>query len=161
MIDWVKELILQIWNSLIPFKVIYLYERGVRLRLGKHALLLKPGFHLKIPFVDEINTCNVENETQTVKVVHITTTDGKTVTTSPVIKYKITDAIKWIMEANDAATNLHDVTRGVTADHLTDISWEDCKKKTASTMIKNKLNKKVEDLGVEVSDVMLTIVLMC
>jgi regulator of protease activity HflC (stomatin/prohibitin superfamily) len=156
MFDWLKDIIKELWHYLIPFIVIYQYERGVRMRLGKHATVLYPGFHFKIPFIDDVHRCNVENETKTTLSIHITTTDEKTVTVTPVIKYKIVNAIKWITEANDANTNLHDITRGIVADYLTDITWAECKKKTTVTKIKNKLNEKIEDLGIIISEVMLT-----
>lgn len=156
MFDWIKDILKELWHYLIPFVVIYQYERGVRLRFGINAKLLKPGFHFKIPLIDDVIKCNVENETKTTWAIHVTTIDERTVTSTPVIKYKIIDAVKWITEANDASTNLHDITRGVVADCLTEVTWSECKEKTTATKIKNKLNKKIEDIGVVVSEVMLT-----
>lgn len=155
MFEFLKELFFQLQHHLMPFTVIHVYERGVRLRLGKNPTLLNPGLKWKWPLADDIFTCIITVDTLATHPVHITTTDEKTITVTPVIEFIIEDPIKWLMETNEAVSNLHDLTRGVVADHLTECSWEECKKKTTDTEIKRKLNSKVSDMGAKVARVML------
>lgn len=152
MLDWIKEIIYQIWHYLLPFTVVNEYELGVRLRFGIHPKLLKSGFHFKIPFIDNVLTCIVTEDTRSCKPIHITTTDGKTISATPVIKYIIEDAVHWLIYTNDAMSNLEDITRLVSSDYLTDIEWEECKQKPTWTKIKNKLNSKVESMGAKISE---------
>jgi regulator of protease activity HflC (stomatin/prohibitin superfamily) len=148
--DLLKWLFEQFYEYLLPFYIIPVFERGVRLRCGVHPKLIKPGLRFKIPFIDFVHTCIVTVDTMSTHAVHITTKDNKTITVTPVIEYEIDDAVKWLIETNDASTNLHDILRGEVADYLTDIDWQDCIKRTTSTAIKNKVQNRVKDMGVTI-----------
>lgn len=148
---WIWE---QFEHYILPFTIIRIYERGVLLTFGKYPRQLKPGLRIKVPFIQEILTDIVTNDTMQAGCVHVTTNDSKTILVSPIIEYIIIDPIKWIIETNEARTNLHDILRSVTADYLTDVSWEECKKKSTLTGIKNKLNKRIESMGAVVTQMM-------
>lgn len=157
MFDWLKEIWHEVLKFIKFFVVIEEYELGVRLTLGINPIELKPGFHFIIPLgVHNVLTDNVKADTMQAKAVHATTNDQKTVSVSPAIEYEIVDIIKWIIYTNDARTNLHDIIRGITAEYITDISWDECKKKTTRTAIKNKLNDRIESMGAKCNYVMLT-----
>lgn len=147
-----------IWNFfetyLSPVQVIRVYERGVRLTLGRNPVLIEPGLTWKVPLVQEISTVLVKPDTLPCGSVRVTTADNKTITVSPIIEYEITDPLKWLLDVNDAATNLRDLGRGITADYLTDSSWDDIIRKKTLTDIKKKLNAKVEDMGCKITSVM-------
>lgn len=150
MIEFIKYLFEQFQHYILPFTIVRVYEAGVRLRFGKNPTIIKNGVKFKWPFIDEIITCIMTVDTMTTHAVHVTTTDEKTITVTPVIEYQVEEPIKWLMETNDAETNLHDLTRGFVADYLTDITWEETKKKSTATEIKNKLNKKISDMGAKI-----------
>ena len=152
--DFLKWLWETFEHYILPFTIIHIYERGVILTLGKNPKPVNPGLRFKAPFIQEIFTEIITPDTLQAKCVHVTTTDGKTVSVSPAIEYMVTDVIKWIIETNEAKTNLHDILRATVADYLTDITWEECKKKTTRTEIKNKMNKRIEAMGAIISQVM-------
>lgn len=157
MFDWLKD----IWHEVIKFfkfwEIIEEYQMGVRLTLGRFPKQLVPGFHFIVPFgIHVVHSDNIKPDTLQAKAVHVTTMDGKTVSVSPAIEYEINNIIDWLIYTNDARTNLHDIIRGITADYITDISWEECGKKTTRTAIKNKLNKRIESMGAVCREVMLT-----
>lgn len=157
MFDWLKD----IWHEVIKFfkfwEIVHIYEKGVRLTLGRFPKALEPGFYWILPFgVHTVLSDNVKADTMQARAVHATTKDGKTVSISPAIEYKIEDIIKWIIQTNDAKTNLHDIMRGIVADYITDINWEECGKKTTRTAIKRELNKRIESMGAICNEVMLT-----
>lgn len=154
--DFLKWIWEQFERYILPFTIIRIYERGVRLFFGKDPKHVLPGLRFKVPFIEEIYTEVVTPNTLQAKCVHVTTSDGKTISVSPAIEYIIEDVIKWIIETNDAITNLHDILRYETADYLTDITWDECKKKTTCTNIRNKLNRKAEEMGAKVLRVMFT-----
>ena len=71
-------------NALDLFRfwvVLYEYERGVILRLGRFHRELGPGLHWRIPFrVEELRFVNVRRQTSTSWEQTLTTTDASTIT---------------------------------------------------------------------------------
>ena len=80
----------------------------------------------------------------------IVTLDGKQVSVEPIVKFDIIDPKKYLLEVNNGSDNLHDITRGVIADYLTDCEWEDIKQKKTLTAIKNALKSECDELGVKI-----------
>lgn len=140
----------------MPVQVIRQYERGVRLTFGRNPKLVEPGLRFKFPLAQEMFTVQVMPETISCGPVHVTTEDHKTITVQPMVEYVIEDPVKWLLGANDSASNLRDLAKGITADYLTDINWETARKKPTLTAIKRKLNDKAEEMGGRVTLVMFT-----
>jgi regulator of protease activity HflC (stomatin/prohibitin superfamily) len=150
LLEWIGEK----WRDyLSPFCIVKEYEKGVLLRLGKYKKGLKVGVNLKLPIIDEIHTCLCKVDTFHVSPVNVTTLDQKQVSVEPIIKFDIVDAKKYLIDTNEAASNLHDISRGIIADYLTDCDWEEVKKKTTLTKIKNALKNECEEMGVNVNKV--------
>jgi regulator of protease activity HflC (stomatin/prohibitin superfamily) len=146
-IEWLSEK----WRDYVsPVIVIRCYESGVLLRLGKYKKDLYEGVNWKFPIIDEIHTVVRTIDTFHVAAVDITTIDGKQVSVEPIIKFEIVDPKKYLIDVNQAADNLHDISRGIIADYLTDCIWDEIKKKTTLTEIKNKLKSEYDEMGVKV-----------
>ena len=133
-----------------PIFIIRCYESGVLLRFGKYKKNLHEGVNLKWPLIDELHVVVKTMDTFHVSPVDITTLDNKQVSVEPIIKFDIVDPKKYILDANEAAGNIHDIARGIISDYLTDCEWEDIKKKTTLTAIKNALKKECDEMGVNV-----------
>ena len=147
LLEWVGEK----WRDyLSPLVIIRSYESGVLMRLGRYNKDLTVGLNWKFPFIDEVHTVITTVDTFHVAAVDITTLDAKQVSVEPIIKFEITDPKKYLIDENDASSNLHDITRGIIADYLTDCEWEDIKKKTTLTEIKNKLKSECDEMGVKI-----------
>ena len=52
MIERLIDIIVGVWDELVPVVVVDAYEAGVILRLGKYHKDLKPGLNFKVPFID-------------------------------------------------------------------------------------------------------------
>ena len=154
--DFLKWIWEKFERFILPFTIISVYERGVILTFGKNPKLIPPGFIWKVPFIQEIFSETITPNTLQAKCVHVTTVDGKTISVSPAIEFIIVDAIKWLIDTNDAATNLHDILRAETADHITDKTWDEVKKKTTRTEIKREVNKSALKMGAEITRLMFT-----
>lgn len=147
LIEWLGEK----WRDyLSPFIIIRCFESGVLLRMGIYKKDLHDGLNWKFPIIDEVHTVIRTVDTFHVAAVDITTLDSKQVSVEPIIKFEIVDPKKYIVDTNQAADNLHDISRGIIADYLTDCNWEEIKKKTTLTEIKNKLKGECEEMGVKV-----------
>lgn len=156
MIDLLKWIWEQFEVYIFPFVIIHTYEKGVRLTWGQNPKLLEPGLRFKFPFSQVILCENVMPNTVCTRAIHATTSDGKTIAVEAAFEYEITDIVSWLISVNEPHSNLLDLARGAVADYVSDISWEETKKKTTLTTIKNKLNKRVEEFGCRVSSVWFT-----
>jgi regulator of protease activity HflC (stomatin/prohibitin superfamily) len=146
-LEWVIEK----WvDHLSPIVILRCYEGGVLLRLGSYQGELKEGVNFKMPFIDEVHSVIKTVDTFHVAAVDITTLDGKQASVEPIIKFDIIDFKKYLIDTNQASDNLHDIARGIIADHLTDCNWEDIKDKKTLTQIKNKLKSECDDMGVNI-----------
>jgi regulator of protease activity HflC (stomatin/prohibitin superfamily) len=139
------------WHEyLSPYVILRDYEGGVLLRLGKYKNNLKTGVNWKLPIIDEVHTVITTTNTFHVANVNITTTGGETISVGVIIEYDITDVKKYILDVNEAESNAHDIARGVIASCLTEYTWEDVKQKTTATVVKNKLKKQFDDMGINI-----------
>ena len=147
LLEWIGEK----WRDyLSPIIILRDYEAGVLLRIGKYRKNLKVGLNWKVPIIDEIHTVIWTVDTFHVAPVDIVTLDGKQVSVEPIVKFDIIDPKKYLWEVNNGSDNLHDITRGVIADYLTDCEWEDIKQKKTLTAIKNALKSECDELGVKI-----------
>jgi regulator of protease activity HflC (stomatin/prohibitin superfamily) len=145
--EWIGNL----WRDyLSPFIILRCYEMGVLLRMGHYRRNLKVGLNWKFPFIDEVHTTIYTVDTFHVSPIDITTIDNKQVSVEPIIKFDIMDGKKYLVDMNEAASNLHDVSRGIIADYLSDCEWEAIKKKSTLTAIKNALKKECDDMGINI-----------
>jgi regulator of protease activity HflC (stomatin/prohibitin superfamily) len=145
--EWIAE----IWRDyLSPVLVLRCYEGGVLLRLGTYRKNLKEGINFKLPLIDEVHVVITTIDTFHISPVDITTIDNKQVSVEPIIKFDIIDPKKYLVDVNEAAGNIHDIARGIIADYLTDCTWDDIKKKTTLTAIKNALKKECDDMGINI-----------
>jgi len=88
--DWLRAILdhAKVWSMIQP------WENGIRTRCGKHALLLPAGFYWRIPFLDEIRIVNTRLRMYPFPQTTITTRDGKTLTISGVIGFRVIDALR-------------------------------------------------------------------
>lgn len=95
------ELITRILNFFGQFKLLVIilpWERAARVRLGSRVVVWEPGWHIKLPFIDEIVPVNnrlrmADTGTQT-----LTTADGKTLTTGMTLGFRIPDPLSALMK---------------------------------------------------------------
>lgn len=146
-------------DQIFPFVIIDQFEHGILMRNGKKKKNLKKGFHflpLKIIFVDKVLTVLKEKDTFDANV-NVTTIDGKTISVTVVVEFSIDtdkDADNYLLYTNDAPSNAKDLTSAISAEQLCECEWEEIKKKTIRTQIKNKLKEPLEDLGMNIRKVL-------
>lgn len=152
MFDKLIDLIVSAWNDFKPIIFIFEYKEGIMLRAGKFLKILKPGWHLRIPFVDDFYVENVKTDTMRIKEVTVTTLDSKTVTIGCEFDLRITDIYKAMVDTNDWRSNLQDMCAGVLSDYLEDLHWEDIKRKPTKNAIFKKMEKRAEEMGITISN---------
>lgn len=148
LIDFLKE----VWNHFKPVIFVYPYENAVIFRAGKYLKSLETGWYFRIPFVDDCFTDNIALDTINIKEVNVTTLDGKTVTIACEFDIKIVDIYKALVTTNDWRSNLSDICRGIISDYVEEYSWDDLRKKTTKNAIEKKIQKRSEELGIDISN---------
>jgi regulator of protease activity HflC (stomatin/prohibitin superfamily) len=145
LLEWVWDLA---ERYLLPWVIIREYESGIILLLGKYHYTLKKGFNLKMPLLHESLTCMVKPETLEFRPITIITKDKETISIGLIGGYEVFDEKKFLLGANDAASNIHHHFILTCSDYLTDSTLEELIQKTTPyTNMKRKLNEQLDYLG--------------
>ncbi len=150
LLDWAWDLC---ERYILPFQVIRHYEAGVILLLGKYQRNMKKGLNWKVPFVNESLTCLIKPETFQTQNQTVTSKDGKVISISFIGRYEVVDEKKFLLEANDAQSNIVHELIMAGCDYLTDCTYSEIIDKPSYTKIKNKVNNKIEYLGAKFTEV--------
>ena len=156
MFDRLLDLIVSLWDDLMPFTVIEHYNRGVRLRFGKPKGLLEPGFHLKIPFADQIMFHMIKTTTMSLSEQTVTTKDWKSIVVKAVVKYEVEDTETLLLEVNDPIDAIADMTMGVIRNNLILLNWDECNSVDISNDITKKARVEARKWGIRIQEVTLT-----
>lgn len=152
LIQWIKEF----WNEINPFFIVREYQEGLLLRNGKFKALLKPGFHVKLPFIEECIFQHIVQTTQSLSAQSLVTKDGKNIVVRAMVKYKISDTKTYLLEVFDAVDAVSDVTQGIIKNIIMAKSFEECLDNELDNIITKKSRAKIKEFGVEVMQVTLT-----
>jgi hypothetical protein len=94
-LEWLSRL----FNSWKFWVVVAPWEIGVRVRLGKKAISLGPGPHIRIPFLDEITLVNTRLRIATAPSVTVraANNNGKTRVITAVVGYSVRDPLAAVL----------------------------------------------------------------
>lgn len=166
--DWLINLLTQIWDKLIFFEVISHYDRGVRLRLGKAVMevdstgktkvkVLEPGLHWKWPFgIDDINSHMVKVTTMDLTEQTVTTKDDKSVVVRGVLKYEVDDVAILLLESDGPAAAVADLSMGIIRDAFVEKLWSECNDPELPRQITTKIRLEAKRWGIKVKMLTLT-----
>lgn len=92
--QWLSDILqkVKLWVIINP------WERGVRVRLGKHTFLLEAGWHWKLPFLDEVTIVNTRLRIAPTGFQTLTTKDGKTLTVAILLGFTVVDPLKALLK---------------------------------------------------------------
>ncbi len=101
----------------LAVKIIQQYEQGLTERFGRYRKTLDPGFHLIIPFIENVRKVDMREQVVDVPPQEVITQDNVVVTVDAVVYYQATDPVKltynvanFILAATKLAqTNLRNV----------------------------------------------------
>ena len=156
MLDRLIDFLLQFLEQALFFKVINQTDQGLRLRFGKFKEQLEPGFHWKVPFVDEILSHTVLWTTYSTPAQSLTTKDGKDVVIKMIIKYRVVDIKTFLLEVWDAIDAISDMTQGIGFDIVKGKTWEDLQNEDLKKEITKKARTEAKRWGIEIETVTLS-----
>jgi len=139
---------------------VFSYEKAVVFRMGKpHRDLTTPGWHWMIPFwIETVWTENAVMATADLPAQSFTTKDGKPLTISAVVAWRIKDIRKFVCDVEDAESVLADSSRGVLRDVLANLNWTEIASggDELDERLTQKVRKKAFKWGIEVKNVYLS-----
>mgnify|MGYP001605619022 FL=1 len=144
------------WEHLRPWITVPPWERGVRVRLGKHVKLLRPGVHLVIPFVDVVDTVAVMLQIVNLPNQSLRTLDDKTVAVSAAAAYRVSDAVKLYTEVHNYDESLVNLTMGLIADYVANHSWADCALDAIQRHVSTAVRREAKRWGIDIDHVYIT-----
>jgi regulator of protease activity HflC (stomatin/prohibitin superfamily) len=116
MLDKLLDFIISTLKIFQFWVVIYPYERGVQLRLGKFKRELKAGLHFCIPFkVDRVLTMDTVMRTLRLGAQSLVTADGKPVVINTVVASEIVDVQRAILGVHAIEHVIDDSCSGLVA----------------------------------------------
>lgn len=156
MFDRLLDLIVQFGQQLVPFIIVNQTYGGVMLRFGTFKKVLEPGWHWKVPFIDEPLTNSIVWTTISMPAQSLTTKDGKDIVVKGVIKYKIVDIQIFALEVYDAIDAISDMTQGIIFDIVKDRTWDELQFDNLKTKITRKAQTEAKRWGIEIETVTLS-----
>ena len=156
MLDKLWEILLAIWDSIVPYKIINQFDRGARLRFGKFKEVLEPGLHFKLPVADLIVEHGSVWTTHSMPSQSLTTKDAKDVVVKGVIKYRVVDMKIFALEVWDAIDAISDMTQGIIFDIVKDKTWDELQHEDLKREISKKARAEAKRWGIEIETVTLS-----
>lgn len=116
----ILQAIINFFGQFKFFVTILPWEVAVRTRLGNRVRVWEPGWHIKMPFIDDVKVVNTR-----LRVVHttpqtVTTADGKQVTIAFVLGFSITKPKETLLRLIEPETTLVAVVQSAVARYV----WE-------------------------------------
>jgi hypothetical protein len=87
-------------------------------RFGRWTKLWEPGFHLRIPFFDEVRVVNTRLNVATAPSQTLTTLDGRLLTVAAAVGFRIADPVKAMMLVRDPASVCAAIAQGEFAAYI-------------------------------------------
>lgn len=150
MIDKLIDTLIQIWDSVKFWDILVHYERGVRMRRGVFKEVLEPGWHWKIPVIDQILTDNVVSRTSNMSPQALQTSDGKTVQVSGIIRFNIRDIYKALLEVEGLDDAIKDISYLAVAEGVQTHTFEQVRAADFAEYLTKAARKNGWRYGIEV-----------
>ncbi|HXC03243.1 MAG TPA: SPFH domain-containing protein [Bacteroidia bacterium] len=150
MLEWLKGVFEAIWEHLLPFTVIHVYQNAGVLRFGHYHRTLMPGFHWRWPFVEEIYPENIYRTTLALEPQTITTKDDKTVVVGGIVRYRIVDVQPFITEIGNQHDLLRDTSMGAVLRQVRQVELRALLDKPPENVIASDVRRQVKPYGMEI-----------
>lgn len=155
-LDKLVEWLISIIKDVVPFFIVRAYQEAILLRGGVYYKSYKPGFYLKIPFLDELVEHHVTITTINLPAQSLVTTDNKNIVVKAIIKYKVIDIKTFLIDVFNASDALADITQGIIKTMIMGSTWKECINVEIDNTISKKVRVEAKKFGIQVDFVTLT-----
>lgn len=106
--------------------VVLPWEQAVRVRAGSHVRLYGAGLHFRVPFLDYVWIQNTRRRASAVDAQTLSTKDGKTLTLSGTLAYRVEDVMALQTSLHQAAHTLGQIAAGACSQFVISHDFKDC-----------------------------------
>ena len=152
MFDRVLDVLVKFGADLLPFVVVVAYQNIGILRFGKYHRTLAPGFHWKIPFIEDGYPENVVPTTIRLQPQTLTTRDDVSVVVEGVVRYRVTDVEAFITKIYDQRDLLLDTSMGAVLKQVRLMDFADLATTPPENKIASEIRRQVKDYGVSIDN---------
>ena len=156
MFDRLIDLLTSWFEQLLPFFIVREYEEAVVLRFGRFHKVATPGFHWRIPFIDEPMEQHVVITTISLAPQSLYTKDKQNIVVKGVIKYRIADVKTFLLEVYDAQDAISDMTQSIIKNIVMDKTLDECIDPEIDNTLAKKARVEAKKWGVDIQQVTLT-----
>jgi membrane protease subunit HflK len=153
MFDRLLELLIGWWDTLKVFEVLMPYEKGVRVRWGQYHSEVGPGVVWKWSLADDILRDNVVPTTTPLHEQTLTTADGVTCVVRGIVRWRINNVRRLLLEVEDADGAIIDVCHGAITDNVINNDWDYICSDTFMADVAVACRLDAWKYGVEIQDV--------
>lgn len=155
--ETIVNLVLSTYKWLICWEILYDFQGGVILRLGKFHRLAKKGWNWRLPLgIEEVWTTNVVPTSVDLPPQAVVTTDGCTVLVEVVILWGVTNVRKYILEVESASTVLTEAGAASVYDIVSKHTWKELQEAAINTELTDEIRYRGKKWGVKVISVQIT-----
>lgn len=136
--------------------VVEPWEKAVRVRAGKNALVMGPGIHFKWPMIDEVYIINTRLRLGNAASQTISSADGKVVTVGTQLGFSIHDPLLALNAYQKPEASLSVLVHNFVADYIVDRAAEEIVPSDMEDYILSGLKDVAPNDGIEIEFVKVT-----
>jgi hypothetical protein len=143
---WLNQLLTNFAEAFKWFYILQPWEQALRVRCGKHIQLHAGGLHFKVPYIDYIFKQNTRLRISDVPAQTITTLDGRTITLSAALQYRVADITPLFTKLHMAEATIAQECQAILTEY---IAWNDfkvCDPKSVMAHVQTQLNLELYGL---------------
>lgn len=123
------------------------WEQGLRIRAGKHVMVLRAGVHAVIPFVDRVTRVSIRRRISTIRPVTLTTLDGKSITLSGFLGYYVRDIQVLFNTLSNAEDTIEAEVLNYVSQYVASHTFVDCLPNLIEQSVSPQINLNQYGLG--------------
>jgi regulator of protease activity HflC (stomatin/prohibitin superfamily) len=156
MLDWIGDLVKQVFIATRLFTIVPAWELGLRVRGGKGLRSLEPGLHWLIPFWDVVEAIPVKLQIVNLPNQSLRTLDDKTVAVSAAVAYTVVDVKLLFTEVHNYDDSLVNLTMGHLADWIANRTWPECGLDKMQKEVSIVVRREAKKWGIAIDHVYIT-----
>lgn len=159
--SWIEAIFSRI-GQLWPWRKIQPWQRGVRMTFvpwkGVRVRVMAPGIVRAVPFFDDVEIRDVQEDTDNLLTQSVTTKDDVSVTFSANFAYQIEDVEAAVLNVREFSSSLRDVGMMHLSERIRELTWDELRngQKELERSLKGTLETRAKRWGVSISRVGIT-----
>ena len=137
---WLNQLLTNFTELFRWFFILQPWEQALRVRCGKHIRLHAGGLHFKVPYIDYIFKQNTRLRISDVPAQTITTLDGRTITLSGALQYRVADITPLFMKLHMAESTIAQESQAVLTDYIAWNEFSHCSPKDVMSHVQESVD---------------------